>query len=90
MLAQIPTSLPKDCESYKLTYICILSENKVVCCVGRIEIQIEIWKGPMPETLDYTIHIGSTPTFLYLDLLNNSVPTVHTYMVNVIQSDCLF
>ena len=25
-------------------------------------------KGPMLETLDYTIRIGSTPTFLYFDL----------------------
>ena len=63
----------------------------VVCCVGRVEIQIEISKGrctantdivvsfffcffflsdegPMLETLDHTIRIGSTPTFLYFDL----------------------
>ena len=26
-------------------------------------------EGPMLETLDYTIRIGSTPTFLYFDLL---------------------
>ena len=25
-------------------------------------------KGPMLETLDYTIRIGSTPTFSYFDL----------------------
>ena len=25
-------------------------------------------EGPMLETLDYTIRIGSTPTFLYFDL----------------------
>ena len=25
-------------------------------------------EGPVLETLDYTIHIGSTPTFLYFDL----------------------
>ena len=24
-------------------------------------------EGPMLETLDYTIHIGSTPTFLYFE-----------------------
>ena len=32
-----------------------------------------VWRlsdeGPMLETLDYTIHIGSTPTVLYFDLL---------------------
>ena len=27
-------------------------------------------EGPMLETLDYTIRIGSTPTFLYFDLHN--------------------
>ena len=26
-------------------------------------------EGPMLETLDYTIRIGSTPTFLYFDLI---------------------
>ena len=26
-------------------------------------------EGPMLETLDYTIRIGSTPTFLYFSLL---------------------
>ena len=25
-------------------------------------------EGPMLETLDYTIRVGSTPTFLYFDL----------------------
>ena len=25
-------------------------------------------EGPTLETLDFTIHIGSTPTFLYFDL----------------------
>ena len=25
-------------------------------------------EGPMLETLDYTLHIGSTPTILYFDL----------------------
>ena len=30
-------------------------------------------KGPMLETLDYTIRIRSTPTFLYFDLYLYSV-----------------
>ena len=30
--------------------------------------QRETDEGPMLETLDYTIRIGSTPTFLYFDL----------------------
>ena len=29
-------------------------------------------KGPTLETLDFTIHIGSTPTFLYFDLYLNT------------------
>ena len=32
-------------------------------------------EGPMLETLDYTIRIGSIPTFLYFDLY-----TVYMYM----------
>ena len=58
-------------------------EINVVCCVGRVEIEIEITfralalrqretnfsdEGPMLETLDYTIRIGSTLTILYFDL----------------------
>ena len=38
-------------------------------------------EGPMLETLDYTIRIGSTPTFLYFDLivsLVSTLPTQHT------------
>ena len=27
-------------------------------------------EGPMLETLDYTIRIGSTPTFLYFDFVS--------------------
>ena len=32
---------------------------------------------PMLETLDYTIHIGSTPTFLYFDLYPHSAYAAH-------------
>ena len=31
----------------------------------------------MPETLDYTIRIGSTPTFLYFDLHHYSAYAAH-------------
>ena len=34
-------------------------------------------EGPMLETLDYTIHIGSTPTFLYFDLYLYSAYAAH-------------
>ena len=34
-------------------------------------------EGPMLETLDYTIRIGSTPTFLYFDLYLYSAYATH-------------
>ena len=34
-------------------------------------------KGPTLETLDFTIHIGSTPTFLYFDLYLNTTYAAH-------------
>ena len=39
----------------------------------------------MLETLDYTIRVGSTPTFLYLDLYLYSAYAAHfVYICNVI------
>ena len=36
-------------------------------------------EGPMLETLNFTVHIGSTPTFLYFDLhLHERLPTQQT------------
>ena len=34
-------------------------------------------EGPVFETLDYAIRIGSTPTFLYFDLYLYSAYTAH-------------
>ena len=34
-------------------------------------------EGPLLETLDYTIRIGSTPTFLYFDLYLYSAYAAH-------------
>ena len=34
-------------------------------------------EGPMLETLDFTIRIGSTPTFLYFDLYLNTAYAAH-------------
>ena len=34
-------------------------------------------EGPMLETLDFTIRIGSTPTFLYFDLYLKSEHCLH-------------
>ena len=36
----------------------IYLEINIVCCVGRVEIQIDLFfsdEGPMLETLDYTV-----------------------------------
>ena len=33
-------------------------------------------EGPMLETLEYTIRIGSSPTFLYFDFIS-TLPTQH-------------
>ena len=41
-------------------------------------------EGPMLETLDYTIRIGSTPIFLYLDLYLYSAYTQQTTFIIII------
>ena len=41
-------------------------------------------EGPMLETLDYTIRIGSTPTILYFDLYLYSAYAAHyVYLVYI-------
>ena len=40
-------------------------------------------EGPMLETLDHTIRIGSTPTFLYFDLYLYSAYAAHYVYFNV-------
>ena len=44
---------------------------------------IYIDEGPMLETLDYTIRIGSTPTFLYFDLYLYSAYAAHYVYVHL-------
>ena len=39
-------------------------------------------EGPTLETLDHTIRIGSTPTFLYFDLYLYSVYTQHSAFIS--------
>ena len=41
-------------------------------------------EGPMLETLDYTIRIGSTPTFLYFDLYLYSAYAAHNVYFKVV------
>ena len=44
--------------------------------------QRETDEGPMLETLDYTICIGSTPTFLYFDSYLYSAYAAHYVYLN--------
>ena len=46
-------------------------------------------EGPMLETLDYTIRIGSTPTFLYFDLYLYSPYAAH-YIYKIINDMQLY
>ena len=41
-------------------------------------------EGPMLETLDHTIRVGSTPTFLYFDLYLYSAYTAHYVYFNIV------
>ena len=45
-------------------------------------------KGPTLEALDFTIHIGGTPTFLYFDLYLNTAYPAH-YVLTEIRTDRL-
>ena len=48
-------------------------------------------EGPMLEWLDYTIRIGSTPTFLYFDLYLYSAYAAHfVYFILNMTCDCCF
>ena len=40
-------------------------------------------EGPMLETLDHTIRIGSTPTFLYFDLYLFSAYAAHYVYIHI-------
>ena len=42
-------------------------------------------KGPTLETFDYTIRIGSTPTFLYFDLYLYSAYAAHSAFISLIK-----
>ena len=44
------------------------SSNYLILTIWRADIYFDLSdEGPMLETLDHTIRIGSTPTFLYYD-----------------------
>ena len=46
-------------------------------------------EGATLETLDFTIHIGSTPTFLYFDLYFNTADAAHYTFITVAYSGIL-
>ena len=49
-----------------------LSPDWYINSLGFIYFPFLSDEGPMLETLDFTIRIGSTPTFLYFDLYLDS------------------
>ena len=74
------------CRCYK--YDCNFCNNDYVIlptAYHRILVKITAWgnEGPMLETLDHTICIGSTPTFLYFDLYLYSAYAAH-YVYSII------
>ena len=64
--------------------ITIIIYTKNTSCIVYISLQwqsfifcFSLTKGQMLETLDHTIRIGSTPTFLYFDLYLYSAYAAH-------------
>ena len=51
--------------------------------------QRETDEGPMLETLDYTIRIGSTPTILYFDLYLYSAYAAHYVCFKTVRKDTI-
>ena len=47
-------------------------------------------EGATLETLDFTIHIGSTPTFSYFDLSFNTADAAHYTFITVAYSGILY
>ena len=59
-------------ERLSVTWLSLLNINSFVLFIWFLFLSDE---GPMFETLDYTIRIGSTPTFLYLDIYHETIIT---------------
>ena len=52
--------------------------QQIISCMNRNKVVFFFSdEGPTLETLDYTIRIGSTPTFLYFDLYLYSAYAAH-------------
>ena len=56
----------------------------IIYVTSHYILQRENDEGPMLETLDHTIRIGSTPTFLYFDLYLYSAYAAHYIYVHLI------
>ena len=63
-------------------WICKIFNDKHDKCDWNIEKKRYSDEGSMLETLDYTIRIGSTPTFLYFDLYLHSAYAAHFVYLN--------
>ena len=83
----LPWRLPLDSSTENVVqhiFVSVATVNDIHKCkskykkVGVLPIRI-VWsnEGPMLETLDHTIRIGSTPTFLYFDLYLHSAYAAH-------------
>ena len=54
---------------------------KVQCFERFSFVRLLFGKGPTLETLDYTIRIGGTLTFLYFDLTLNTAYAAHYTLI---------
>ena len=61
---------------YEVAILLVSRDVTAAMLVGRYIIVLSD-EGPMLETLDHTIRIGSTPTFLYSDLYLYSAYAAH-------------
>ena len=89
----------KDCqvkvsstELYFLSELeCFQWDRAVLNIVGATAKALVARGGPTLETLDHTIHIGSTPTFLYFDMYLYSADEAHyvyIYIYSFISGRC--
>ena len=63
-------------------YMQMIIVSKLRTCITYMYLFLSD-EGPMFETLDYTIRIGSTPTFLYFDLYLYSAYAGHYVYMHI-------
>ena len=69
----------RDCDSSKQCLALYLPTEKSIYIMSLLLSD----EGPMLETLDYTIRIGSTPTIVYFDLYLYSAYAAHYIMSDI-------